>query len=336
MYKHLITLLILFAFLASCDQTAKITEHKASGNALGTTYHITYIAKEIDSLESKIDSIVFAINHGLSTYQKNSLISAFNSNSNEIWNNPRDADHFMNDMQHFVEMVSLSKKITDKTNGAFDASGAAVFEYYLTCKNEGVLMDSANVSEMLKHQGMDKIIFDPNGFPIKEDSLLTLNFNAIAKGYLVDVIAEYLEAKGAERYMVEVGGEVKVKGKNSENKSWQIGVNVPLVEANPNDFFKVLEVENVSMATSGNYQNYYIVDGKLIGHTIDPRTGKPIISNLKSASVLHTDCAVADAYATTCMVMGLDSAKLFVEADSSLSAYFIYEENNELKGIYIE
>lgn len=335
MKKQYLLFIITLLLVLGCAKK-EISEHKVGGNALGTTYHITYIGFEIDSLTAKIDSIVFAINHGLSTYQTNSLISAFNSNSNEIWNNPEDANHFMNDMQHFVEMVSLSQKITAKTNGAFDPSAAAIFEHYLQCKKEGVLMDSIKVANNLVHQGMDKIVFDPNGFPIKEDSLLTLNFNAIAKGYLVDVIAEYLDAKGVERYMVEVGGEVRVRGKNAENNSWKIGVNVPLLEANADDFFKVLEVENVSVATSGNYQNFYKVDGKLIGHTIDPRTGKPILSNLKSATLLHDDCAVADAYATACMVMGLDSAKQFVESDSSLSAYLIYEENDELKGIYVE
>lgn len=335
MKKQSLILITALLLVFGCAKN-EIAEYKVGGNALGTTYHITYIGYEIDSLTTRIDSIVFAINHGLSTYQNNSLISAFNSNSNEIWNNPEDANHFMNDMQHFVEMVSLSQKITDKTNGAFDASGASVFEYYLACKKEGVLMDSVKVEEMLKHQGMDKIVFDPNGFPIKEDSLLTLNFNAIAKGYLVDVIAEFLDASGVERYMVEVGGELRVRGKNVVNNAWKIGVNVPLLEAKADDFFKVLELENVSVATSGNYQNFYMVDGQLIGHTIDPRTGKPILSNLKSATLLHDDCAVADAYATACMVMGLDSAKQFVEADSSLSAYFIYEENDELKGIFVE
>jgi thiamine biosynthesis lipoprotein len=326
---------VILILIVGC-KNEKVSEHKIEGSALGTTFHITYIGVEIDSFSTKVDSIVFAINHGLSTYQKNSLISSFNSNSNEIWNNPADADHFMNDMQHFVEMVSLSQKIAAKTNGAFDPSAAAVFELYNAAKKEGVFMDSIKVQEALSHQGMSKLLFDPNGFPIKQDTLLTLNFNAIAKGYLVDVIAEYLDSKGIAQYMVEIGGEVRVKGKNLENKSWQIGVNVPLLEAKADDFFKVMELENVSMATSGNYQNFYMVDGKLIGHTIDPRTGKPILSNLKSASLLHTDCAVADAYATACMVMGLDSAKQFVAADTALSAFFIYEENDELKGIYVE
>ncbi|HAV24983.1 MAG TPA: thiamine biosynthesis protein ApbE, partial [Bacteroidetes bacterium] len=108
------------------------------------------------------------------------------------------------------------------------------------------------------------------------------------------------------------------------------------VGAGPTDFFKVLELEDVAMATSGNYQNYYTVGGRLVGHTLDPRTGQPVISNLKSATILHDYCAVADAYATACMVVGLDKATKWIEGNKSLSAYFIYEEEGELKGVFVE
>ena len=327
---------ITLILLAACSSETKVQQNKVAGNALGTAYHITYLGAEIDSLLNKVDSIVYEVNHGLSTYQKNSLVSSFNTNNGHMLQDPNEAKHFESDMQHFVEMVSLSKTIANETGGAFDPSAAALFQEYMRAKKEEVLMDETIIAECLSHQGMQKVQFNDQGYPYKLDSFVTLNFNAIAKGYLVDIVADYLTAREVTDYMVEIGGEMRVKGHNAESKSWQIGVNVPLVEANSDDFFKILELENVSIATSGNYQNFYKVDRKIIGHTLDPRTGKPVLSNLKSATVLHDFCAVADAYATACMVMGLEEATTVIEQNKSLSAYFIYQEKGELKGLFVE
>jgi thiamine biosynthesis lipoprotein len=326
----------MVSVVIGCSQKNETNEYKVEGNALGTIYHITYVGQKVVDLASKIDSITQAVNHGLSTYQTNSLITSFNTNTNTIWQDPEESKHFPSDMQHFVEMVSLSKTISNETSGAFDPSAAALFEVYNNAKKEGVLMDEIKVAECLKHQGMQKIQFDEQGFPYKLDSFLTLNFNAVAKGYLVDLISDYLVSNEVANFMVEVGGELRVKGKNAEGMSWHVGVNVPLIEAKPSDYFKVLEIEDVALATSGNYQNFYKVDGKLIGHTLDPRTGKPVITKLKSASVLHDYCAVADAYATACMVLGLEEATKVISGNKSLSAYFIYEDGDELKGVYVE
>ena len=330
-----IYILILF-FLAACKQESKVQQNKVSGNALGTTYHITYLGTEQDSLLQKVDSIVFAVNHGLSTYQSNSLISAFNSNSGEFWKDPNEAKHFMNDMQHFVEMVSLSKEISNETAGAFDPSAKILFDEYLRAKKASEYMNEDAVEYALVHKGMQKIQLDEQGFPYKLDSFVQLNFNAIAKGYLVDLVADYLLSKGVKNYMVEVGGEMRLGGNNAEGKKWQVGINVPLLEAKSTDFFEVLKLQNVALATSGNYQDFYKVDNKIIGHTLDPRTGKPVLSNLKSTSILHKDCAVADAYATACMVLGLEESKKLISQDSTMAAYFIYEEGDELKSIFVE
>jgi thiamine biosynthesis lipoprotein len=329
-----IGLIITLIIFSACKKQPQA--YKVSGNALGTTYHISYKGDKIDSLNEKVDSIVFAVNHGLSTYQKNSLITAFNTNDNSMWQNPEDAKHFMNDMQHFVEMVSLSKKITTRTEGAFDPSAALLFDIYNESKKQGVVMDSMEVMEAMSHQGMSKILFDPNGFPIKQDSLLQLNFNAIAKGYLVDIIAGYLASNGVNDYMVEVGGELVVSGRNFADEQWEVGISVPLIEADPGQLFETYHLDSGAMATSGNYRNFYEVDGEVIGHTLDPRSGKPAMNSLKSVSVFHLDCAVADAYATAFMVMGLEDSKKLIENDESLSAYFIYEIDSELKGEFVD
>jgi thiamine biosynthesis lipoprotein len=333
---RVICLFFMVAVLFSCNEENQTKKNKVSGNALGTTYHITYLGEEQDSVLQKIDSIVFAVNHGLSTYQENSFITAFNLNDGDIWQDPTEAKHFMNDMQHFVEMVSLSKRIANKTSNAFDPSSKLLFDEYTRAKKSGEYMKDEAVNYALLHKGMHKVQFDEQGIPYKLDSFVQLNFNAIAKGYLVDLVADYLTTKGVNNYMVEVGGEMRLKGKNAEGKLWQVGINVPLLEANPTDLFKVLELETIALATSGNYQNFYKVDDEVIGHTFDPRTGKPVLSDLKSVSIMHKNCAVADAYATACMVLGLEESKKLISADSSLAAYFIYDYGEELKGEFVE
>ena len=333
---RVICLFFVLSILDSCSSDKKIVTQRLEGNAIGTTYHISYLGDEIKNLSQKIDSITVAVNHGLSTYQANSMVTAFNSNSDSIWKIPSEYAHYTHDMQHFIEMLTLSKTITQETLGAFDPSAASLFEVYNRAKKDGVFMKDSDVEECKKHQGMEKIQFDEKGNPYKLDSLVAVNFNAIAKGYLVDIIALYLETYSVTDFMVEVGGELRVKGKNEEGTFWKVGVNTPIINANPSDFFTVLELENVSLATSGNYQNFYEVNGKIIGHTLDPRSGKPVINTLKSTSVLHDYCAVADAYATACMVLGLDEATKLIKANKSLSAYFIYDDGTSLKGVYVE
>jgi|TARA_B110000908_G_C10241759_1_gene446493 thiamine biosynthesis lipoprotein len=331
-----ICLFFMLVGFVACKQETTIQQNKVSGNALGTTYHIVYLSTAIDSIRQKIDSMVFAVNHGLSTYQDNSLISAFNINSDGLWNDPNEAKHFVNDMRHFAEMVSLSKGISSKTAGAFDPSAKLLFDEYMRAKKAEEVMSTEAVAHAIAHKGMGKVLFDKQGVPYKLDSLVQLNFNAIAKGYLVDIIGNYLTAQGVNDYLVEVGGEMRLKGQNAEGVSWKVGINVPLLEAKSSDFFKVLELEDIALATSGNYQDFYSIEGKLVGHTLDPRDGKPVISTLKSASILHKKCAVADAYATAAMVLGLEESRKIVQQDSTLSAFFIYENGTELQGEFVE
>lgn len=324
-----------FSFIG-CNQTDKPLQHKLAGAALGTSYHISYLGEEIDSLESSIDSIVFVINHSLSTYQYNSLISCFNLNSDTLWENPNELKYFETDMFHFKYMIRLSKEISEKTIGAFDPSSGCLFSEYSRAKAANELMNDSIIKSCLQHQGMDKITFDILDYPFKLDSFAQLNFNAIAKGYLVDQIGEYFNHLRVQNYMIEVGGEVTAKGLNQNNQLWKVGINNPVIGADPFNFFEIVELKDQALATSGNYQNFYIVDSELIGHTIDPQSGKPIINELRSASVLNKSCAVADAYATAFMTLGLEESKKIISNDSSLSAFLIYEKDSTLEGVFIQ
>lgn len=331
--KHIVKkgslICLFFIALASCNSTEQPTVNKLSGGALGTIYHITYLGTELPQMQAQIDSLTLVFNYALSTYDVNSLITAYNSNK------PIHEDSLSAGSDHFVKMIDLAREITESTNGAFDASAGALFRTYDRAKKAGKEIDSNEVRPLLNRKGYPSLNFGIDGWLVK-DSNSEYNFNAIAKGYFVDLISELFDASGTQSYMVEVGGEVRTKGTNSKGTPWRIGINRPQIGASQTDYFQVLELTNESMATSGNYQNFYVIDGKVVGHTMDPRTGLPIVSDLKSATVIHRSCAVADAYATACMVLGLDESTKMIESDSSLEAYFIFEENGDLKGVHVK
>lgn len=329
-------LLILAFSLLACSPSKTKDTHKIAGNAIGTVFHITYIGTERKDLVEKVDSIVYTLNRSLSTYQQTSFISSFNMNNETVWQEAHGAGYFETDMRHFLRMVNSSKIICEQTQGAFDPSAKLLYDEYAKAKKQHRLMDDSAVLFALNHKGMHTIQFDIKGFPYKLDSLVQLNFNAIAKGYLVDLIADYLSQIGVANYMVEVGGEMRIKGKNAKGELWKVGINLPQVGAKPTELFNVLELQDCALATSGNYENFYTVNGKIIGHTLDPRYGSHVITNLKSVSVLHQQCAVADAYATACMVLGQDESRKLIAQDSSLSAYFIFDNGHGLEGEFVE
>lgn len=332
MMKIFWSLLIAF-LLTGCTQIKDkdvVSENKLAGNALGTTYHITYLGKPIDDIERNLDSLITDFNRALSTYQESSLISYFNANRVD-----NDGLFTIVDTARFTNMVQLSKDVVNATGGAFDPSAARLYQEYLIAKKESRPMNDSLVTFYLTHQGLGNISVSATNFT-KRDSLIELNFNAIAKGYLVDEVCELLENNGTTDYLVEIGGETRVSGTNKNGDVWRIGLNQPDIDANQSDFFDILELQDIAIATSGNYQNYYKINDQIIGHTLDPRSGKPVINDLKSASILHSSCAVADAYATACMVLGLEKSKKLVQADSTLSAYFIYDSEGKLCGEFVK
>jgi thiamine biosynthesis lipoprotein len=175
-----------------------------------------------------------------------------------------------------------------------------------------------------------------NGNITKQDPRVMLDCSSIAKGYGVDKVAQLLNQKGVEHFMVDIGGEVVVKGKNPRMKNWRIGINKPIEDSLSinQELQTILEVSNVGMATSGNYRKFYYKDGKRYAHTIDPRLGTPIQHNILSATVIAKDCTTADAYATAFMVMGLEKAKAFCKEHPELNAYFICDGEGDSYEIF--
>lgn len=286
---------------------------KEEGMIFGTVYHMTYQCDS--SLQKEIYSELQKVDYSLSPFNKKSVITRVNNN-----------DSVQLDSM-FVEVFQLAKNISKNTNGAFDITVAPLVNAWgFGFQNTDSISKNA-IDSMLQFVGFDKIWIE-NGQIKKTDPRTILDCSAIAKGYGTDVVARYLERKGIQNYMVEIGGEIVVKGVSPSKKRWRIGVNKPTDDSTNmnNEIQTILNISNIAMATSGNYRNFYYKDGKKYAHTIDPKTGYPVQHSILSSTVLAKDCATADAYATAFMVLGLEKAKQILSQHPEIQAYFIYAD----------
>jgi len=229
-------------------------------------------------------------------------------------------------------------EISRETQGAFDITIAPLANAWGFGFKKGTFPDSVMIDSLLQITGYDKVKLE-NEKIIKQDPRIMLSCSAVAKGYSVDVVARLLDRKGIKNYMIDIGGEVVVKGFNPKNDRWRIGINKPIDDSLSvkQDIQTVLKVTDLGMATSGNYRNFYYKDGKKYAHTIDPRTGYPVQHNILSATVIAEDCMTADALATSFMVMGLEEAEAFCKAHPKIDAYFIYSgEKGKFETYYTE
>ena len=294
------------------------------GFVFGTVYKITYQSE--DNLKEEIETELKKVDNSLSPFNPNSVITRVNHNEKT------EVDSF------FVHVFHLSKKISDETHGAFDITVAPLVNAWGFGFKKSTGVDSLIVDSLRQMIGYQKIDLQNNRI-MKKDPRIMLDCSAIAKGFGVDAVARLLERKGIKNYMVDIGGEVVVKGKNPSKGLWRIGINKPIDDslAVNQDLQTILEITDLGLATSGNYRNYYYKDGKKYAHTIDPRTGYPVQHNILSSTVIAKDCMTADALATAFMVMGLEEAEAFCKADTTIDAYFIYSgENGEFKTFYTE
>ena len=221
-------------------------------------------------------------------------------------------------------------EISRESNGAFDITGAPLVNAWGFGFKKVHFPDSLMVDSLLDITGYTKVSLSAEGKIVKQDPRIMLTCSAVAKGYAVDIVAQLLEKKGIQNYMVDIGGEVVVHGNNPQNTPWRIGINKPIDDslAINQELQTVLQISNAGIATSGNYRNFYYKDGKKYAHTIDPRTGYPVQHSILSATVIARDCMSADAYATAFMVMGLEEAERFANANPEIDAYFIYSDND--------
>lgn len=313
MNKYIIGLLT-FLIVYSCGKPVKVT---LGGLVFGTSYSIQYYSNNAFNLEYDIDSLFSAVNTSMSTYQADSDISKLNRNvSNTV-------------DDHFVNVFDSSQEIYLQTKGAFDPTiGNLVNAWDFGPEGKISNLDSLQVDSLMLGVGFDKV--KRQGYTIIKENLNTyIDFNAIAKGYGVDVIAEFLESRGVDNYLVEIGGEIRTKGRNVEkDKSWKVGVEMPHFDGSQS-IIKAISLNSEAMATSGTYRKYRTDnDGNRYSHIIDTKTGYPSKTNLLSISVIASNCMIADAYATAFKTMGIAEVKKFLEDHKELKAFLIFENAN--------
>lgn len=318
--KFIIPVLIAFIFLIHCKQSALKTVRLA-GRAQGTTWQINFLTENNLTYKESIDSIFHRIDSSLSTYLPVSIISRINKNEEVL------AD------DHFINVFRKSVEVSETTNGFFDPTVAPLINTWgFGFTNKGKV-DSITIDSLLQFVGYKMIKLEGRSL-IKQKPSSMLDFNAIAQGYTVDVLGDFLESMGIVNYLIELGGEVRAHGKKQSNQNWTIGIDQPndtAVEGRP--LKAIIKLDNKALATSGNYRKFYMEGGKKYTHIIDPHTGYPAKHNLLSATIIADDCATADAYATAFMVMGLEKAKEFLAAhkELKLEVFFIYDEQGAWK-----
>lgn len=316
---YAVVLLIALFVVWKYRQGQTAEEIQLTGTTMGTiAYNIKYLDSEKRDFKVEVDSLLRDFNQALSTYIPDSEISVFNRENAVTFSLP-----------YFPEVLKASAEVYARSGGAFDPTVGQLIDAWGFGAGDAIDPDSAQIDSLLDYVGFGKISFDEQKVSktVKE---LRLNFSAVAKGQAIDVVGDFLSDQGIGDYMVEIGGEVRCKGKNKSGELWTIGIEVP-DEHKVGAIFDAVKLENRGMATSGNYRNFRLLeDGRKVAHTIDPVMGFPKMQTLLSATVFAPDCMYADAYATACMVLGLDEARKLILADSSLEAYFIYadEEGN--------
>ncbi len=315
-----ILFLLFFIQLIACTNNKTLKYSKLKGLALGTTFNIIYNDKSISINERQIDSLIHLVNKSMSTYISNSDISKINRGDTTI---------FVDNL--FQEVFNKSNRIYKETNGFFDPTvGILVNAWGFGPDGQIKELDSLQITSMLRYVGFDKVKIE-NEQVIKKYNQTYIDFNAIAKGYAVDVIGRFLEQKGINNYLIEIGGEIRARGLNQSQNPWSVAIEKPNFDGS-RSFQTTIELLNESIATSGNYRKFKIDEqsGKKFAHTMDTKTGYPSKSNLLSASVIgNLDCADVDGYATALMAMGFEESKSFLLKHPELKAFLIFSDENE-------
>ena len=310
----------------SCGKSEQMVLVQDTGEAQGTFYNIQYLSENGKSYKIQIDSLFKRVDSSVSIYKSYSIISKLN-NGEKV-----QTDDIFNSVYSEAVNVYLT------TEGYFDCTVSPLVSYWGFYKNwgqENIDVDSLRIQEILKSVGTNKTYRLDSSVFLEPD--VQIDFNAIAQGYSVDLIADLFEDIDIHNYLIEVGGEIKASGVNENNKVWKVGIDKPLEEIDVYDRFQfILELDNKSLATSGNYRKFYEKDGVKFSHTINPMTGYPVQNRLLSVTVMTNKCSLADAYAIAFMAMGVEKTKKLVDfIDDQLDVYLIYTDKDGSWKTYI-
>lgn len=313
---------ILFALLCiSCSEQPQYS--KITGNTMGTTYSVILQSDTVSPQDvySDIEIELKDINQLMSTYIPDSEINRFNNLQNQSC---------FRFSSKTWEVLLAAKKVYEETDGAFDITlGPLISRWGFNAEEyKNKVPSNEEVQDLLAEVGTDKLKFDlANQCISKKHPAITINLSAIAKGYGVDRVAHIVEQHGIHNYLVEIGGETKAKGVNPSGSVWRVAIEKPVSISQQK--MLVVGLQDSSIATSGDYRNYFEVDGQRFSHTIDPNTGFPITHNLTSVSVIHPQNMYADAYATALAVIGSEKALTFAE-QRQLPVFLINHSEDEL------
>lgn len=312
--------ILILIFMNAC-QTKKSEYLKISGFAQGTSYHITYENSKNYDYTDAIDSILKAFDKSCSMYDSTSIISRINDNDPTV-----EADDW------FIDVFKKSADVYALSDGALDITVGPVVRAWGFGAQPMAKHDKAYIDSLLQYVGMDKVKLEGRKV-VKKLPGVSLDVNAVAQGYSVDVLAKFFDEKGIKNYLVEIGGEVRGKGTNAKDMQWRVGIDRPSDDniIPGGQLEAIIELNNKSLTTAGNYRKFFVENGVKYGHTIDPKTGYPAKNTLLSATVVADDAVTADAWDTAFMVLGLEKSKELLKKLPGIEVYFIY--SNE-KGEY--
>lgn len=319
---------ILTMLMVACQPSVNEKIYLIEGEAQGSTYHIKYIAERDENLKPAIDSILEVIDLSMSTYRPDSAISKINQGDTTVVVD-----------EHFRKVFEASQQIWQESEGLFDPTVGVLVNAWGFGKqkiSEADLPTDKKIDSLRKYVGFDKVALTEKNLIKKRYTEILFDFNAIAQGYTSDVVANYLSARGIKNYIVEIAGEMYLKGKNTvEDKSWTIGVENPLKPLDDRDLVATIQFTNQGLATSGNYRKVWTdSNGHKYVHSINPLTGRATQSDVLSATVVAPSTMLADGYATMFMVMGLAKSKAFLEKHPDLAVLLVYSDDKHQEATY--
>lgn len=313
-----VVLLLITTGCSDSDMGVATSTQSIHGSTMGTRYNITFVTMasntvDSQSLQSGVDQLLQQINQSMSTYIPDSEINRFNNHPINEWM-PVSADMY--------KVINRAQVISRLSNGAFDITVGPLVDLWgfgpkFSTKK---IPSSKQLSEIQKRIGYQAIEVDDGQSRIRKIAPRRLDLSAIAKGYATDVVAQYLQQQGIEHFIVEIGGEMRLKGNKPNGDEWRIAIETP--DGGERSVMKLLSLTNVSIATSGNYRNYFDVDGQRYSHSIDPITGQPVRHYLVSATAITKNCIDADGFATAMMVMGVEKSIALAEREN-IAVYLI-------------
>lgn len=310
----------------SCGVPKTKSYATVDGFAQGSTYHIIYHDPQGRDLRTDIEELLEDFDNSLSVYNPSSLLTRLNKNDAEAVPD-----------KWFTECLEISRGISDDTDGAFDVTlRPLIAAYRIGTEDTPHILSQGEIDSIRAFTGYRKVRIE-DGRLVKDDPRLALDFNAIAQGYSSDLMGAMFDSLGIEDYMVEIGGEILCRGANPEGQEWRVGIDRP-VEGNMvpgEDLQTILKLTDRGLVTSGNYRKFaYDENGNKVTHTIDPHTLRPAVHNLLSATIIAPTSAIADGYATACMVIGLEKSKKLLERHPELEAYLVFSNPDGSMGVF--